>query len=811
MAIPRPLGPINLLLHQLVDVWDYLDAGAGSGDVVGPGSAVNDRIAVFDGATGKLIKDGGSTIAEIVAGSGGLVTSVFGRTGNIVAATNDYTFAQINKATSSLADLTTRSASDLSSGTLPDARFPSVLPAVSGANLTTLNASNLASGTVPDARFPATLPAASGANLTALNASNVASGTLADARLSSAVTKLGNAIGSDTQIIYNNAGVLGANSAFLFSSSLGSVGIGAAPSVHGVSGARSLTVQGASDRGLLALVNPSTGTTGAAASIMALNGSTRLSQIDTVADGATDSGRLSFYTNNAGSLTEKFRIDKAGAIRFLALTSNGFVKTSGGTGTLSIDTNTYLTGNQTITLSGVVTGSGATSITTSFASTTGTGAVVLAGSPTLTTPTLGVASATSLDLPAAGYVRWNGASDSGIVAVDAGPQQTGDAVKIVDGSALGWLWTGRFEVGNDPAYTPGSVPGGGGFYLENIRSALLVTGDPNVFDKWISASFYCNIADINANVAGTRDFYAVQAETGVNDTDNTHDIFTEYGVHAVAFLRGSGDVLDGMIGIMGKSHAFGSGTITKHRGVQGWATSQTGATGTSTLAQGIYGLISNDASGHTMTEAVAGDFILNSNAGTIGTGYVVRVRAETTGSGTITGNRYGLHIADQGVGTVSGTTYNFYSAGASRLNHIEGDLTWGGFAWQSWTPTLSGMSIGNGTVTAKFKKLGKTVVARLTVVFGSTSSVSGLIQFSLPATAQTYPGTLPAVLGIVRCQDTSGGISFEGVISLSGGLGSLVTYSVNGSQVSTVATSATVPFSWAVNDEFVCQIIYEAA
>lgn len=45
------------------------------------------------------------------------------------------------------------------------------------------------------------------------------------------------------------------------------------------------------------------------------------------------------------------------------LTSNGFVKTTGGDGTLSIDTSTYLTGNQTITLSGDATGSGATAIT----------------------------------------------------------------------------------------------------------------------------------------------------------------------------------------------------------------------------------------------------------------------------------------------------------------------------------------------------------------------------------------------------------------------------------------------------------------
>ena len=40
----------------------------------------------------------------------------------------------------------------------------------SGASLTNLDASDLASGTIPDARFPATLPAISGANLTNVSA-----------------------------------------------------------------------------------------------------------------------------------------------------------------------------------------------------------------------------------------------------------------------------------------------------------------------------------------------------------------------------------------------------------------------------------------------------------------------------------------------------------------------------------------------------------------------------------------------------------------------------------------------------------------
>tara|TARA_R110000782_G_scaffold227460_1_gene314204 strand:+ start:42 stop:794 length:753 start_codon:yes stop_codon:yes gene_type:complete len=65
-------------------------------------------------------------------------------------------------------DLTNLSATNLTSGTVPDARFPATLPALNGSALTTLNASNLTSGTLADARFPATLPSVSGANLTNL-------------------------------------------------------------------------------------------------------------------------------------------------------------------------------------------------------------------------------------------------------------------------------------------------------------------------------------------------------------------------------------------------------------------------------------------------------------------------------------------------------------------------------------------------------------------------------------------------------------------------------------------------------------------
>lgn len=69
-------------------------------------------------------------------------------------------------------NLTALNASNLSTGTIPNGRFPATLPAVSGANLTNIPTTSL-TGTIPDARFPSTLPAVSGANLTNITGANI--------------------------------------------------------------------------------------------------------------------------------------------------------------------------------------------------------------------------------------------------------------------------------------------------------------------------------------------------------------------------------------------------------------------------------------------------------------------------------------------------------------------------------------------------------------------------------------------------------------------------------------------------------------
>jgi hypothetical protein len=77
-----------------------------------------------------------------------------------------------------------------------------------GTNLTALNATQLTSGTVPDARFPATLPAASGVNLTALNASNLGSGTVPAARFP-ALTGEATTTAGAVAVTLSNSAVIG--------------------------------------------------------------------------------------------------------------------------------------------------------------------------------------------------------------------------------------------------------------------------------------------------------------------------------------------------------------------------------------------------------------------------------------------------------------------------------------------------------------------------------------------------------------------------------------------------------------------------
>lgn len=66
--------------------------------------------------------------------------------------------------------------------------------------------------------------------------------------------------------------------------------------------------------------------------------------------------------------------------------------------------------------------------------------------------------------------------------------------------------------------------------------------------------------------------------------------------------------------------------------------------------------------------------------------------------------------------------------------------TW---VWQSWAPTFTGITLGNGTVVARYNQTGKTVNFRILITFGSTTTLptgaDNVFTAPVPPSATAYP------------------------------------------------------------------------
>lgn len=129
------------------------------------------------------------------------------------------------------------------------------------------------------------------------------------------------------------------------------------------------------------------------------------------------------------------------------------------------------------------------------------------------------------------------------------------------------------------------------------------------------------------------------------------------------------------------------------------------------------------------------------------------------------------------------------------------------WAWQDWTPTYSNITIGTGTVTAKYIQIGKTVHARVTIVGGTTSfSTSAAISF--PVTPLAIYGTVQIPIGQVIAQDNNGATYFGPVASDGSGT---TNFRLNFHADGQSGMSNAFPYTWASTDRLGITITYEAA
>jgi len=128
----------------------------------------------------------------------------------------------------------------------------------------------------------------------------------------------------------------------------------------------------------------------------------------------------------------------------------------------------------------------------------------------------------------------------------------------------------------------------------------------------------------------------------------------------------------------------------------------------------------------------------------------------------------------------------------------------GGGSWTTWTPTIGGLTQGNGTLVARYIQVGKVLNWFIRFDFGSTSSITSL-NFTLPVTpSQTrFPFYGQA--------DDFGVNSYPLYGEVDSGTAYCNSMSASGSFVIGGGLNATAPFTWGNQDRFYYTGSYEVA
>lgn len=129
--------------------------------------------------------------------------------------------------------------------------------------------------------------------------------------------------------------------------------------------------------------------------------------------------------------------------------------------------------------------------------------------------------------------------------------------------------------------------------------------------------------------------------------------------------------------------------------------------------------------------------------------------------------------------------------------------------WKSWTPTLTNITLGNGTLSCKFTVIGKTVHVRFAFTMGSSSAMGTAPSFTLPVVS-TVPNATNMYLGVARLGSVTG-TSAGWILHGSSTVASFVTSDANSTFVRETAITSTNPFTWATGDYIAGAFTYEAA
>lgn len=126
-----------------------------------------------------------------------------------------------------------------------------------------------------------------------------------------------------------------------------------------------------------------------------------------------------------------------------------------------------------------------------------------------------------------------------------------------------------------------------------------------------------------------------------------------------------------------------------------------------------------------------------------------------------------------------------------------------GDAWTSYTPTLGGWTLGNGTLVGKYSQAGKLVIGRIEYTVGSTDTKAGTLIFATPVAPNLVNG---ATCGRAGLFDTSAANRAFRHVFWGSASNAFFATSENDTRI-----TPTTPWTWATGDQVFIDFEYEAA
>lgn len=131
--------------------------------------------------------------------------------------------------------------------------------------------------------------------------------------------------------------------------------------------------------------------------------------------------------------------------------------------------------------------------------------------------------------------------------------------------------------------------------------------------------------------------------------------------------------------------------------------------------------------------------------------------------------------------------------------------------FEDWTPTLSNITEGNGTVVARYAQVGDIVICYFSFQLGSTSAIGSSPAVSPPIAVASGYFNFGHNMGVAHFRDATSS-NYVGYVRLEGDDDfRFQIATVSGTYPQEANISSTVPFTWTTDDVISFCSTYEAA